>query len=189
MDKRDNDIWDAFRQGDREAFELLLLRYYRAMFDYGLRFQPDPDQLRDDLHDLMISLWERRTFLQPTEHLKLYLFKALRHQIFRGKQRLASSESLNAELADTLEVNDWNASEEDEQIRTLQIQKVMRRLTRRQQEILHLRFFEDLTHAEIAELLNISRPAVANLLYTALKAFRSLWKGEFFPLLLFLMTQ
>lgn len=193
MDKRDKDIWEAFRKGDKAAFEQLLLRYYRPMFDYGMRFQNDPEQLRDDLHDLMISLWERREYLHSTDHLKFYLFKALRHQIFRGKQKqelFVDSPGFEEEVNLIQDTAPLLGFEEEEagRIRTLNIQKVLQCLSKRQQEILHLKFFEELSNEQIAELLHISRPAVANLLYTALRAFKALWKTEYYPFLLFLFS-
>ncbi|MGV3604566.1 MAG: RNA polymerase sigma factor [Dyadobacter fermentans] len=182
MNPNDTDIWKAFRNGDKAAFEQLLVRYYRAMFDYGLRFQPDEEQLRDDLHDLMITLWERRGHLNETSNLKFYLFKALRNQILNGKrsQRLfvdhegvaeAELHSPESPLPDFAEV-------EATQRQTTQIQQVIAKLSRRQQEILHLKFFEELSNEQIAELLQISRAATANLLYTALRSFKDIWRRK-----------
>ncbi len=190
MADQDKYIWEAFRRGDKTAFEQLLLRYYRPMFDYGIRFQSDPEQLRDDLHDLMVSLWDRREHLHSTDHLKFYLFKALRHQIFRGKQRqelLVDCDHLEEEAIPARD-EPWLGFEEEEACKrqSHQIQHVLLRLSKRQQEVLHLKFFEELSNEQIADILRISRPATANLLYAALKAFRVLWKAEYY--LLFLLA-
>ncbi len=182
MIEQDSEIWKAFREGDKTAFERLLYRYYRPLFDYGLKFQKDPDILRDDLHDLMLSLWERRAFLNDTGNLKLYLFAALRHQIFRGKQSAglltAMSEELDAASAEqAIEAEMIQA--ESARTQSVQISHVMQKLSGRQQEVLHLKFFEGLSNEQIAGLLGISRPGVANLLYSALRAFKHCWKTEF----------
>jgi DNA-directed RNA polymerase specialized sigma subunit len=55
----------------------------------------------------------------------------------------------------------------------------MLKLTKRQQEILHLRFFENLSNAQIADVLNISEPSVYNLLSISLKLFRNYWNVYF----------
>ncbi len=184
---QDTNIWEAFRKGDKAAFEQLLLGYYRPMFDYGIRFQSDPERLRDDLHDLLVSLWERREYLHNTENLKLYLFKALRHQIFRGKHKqpyLTDWEGLEEEAAEEPRLG--FVEEEAFKRQSHQIQHTLLRLSRRQQEVLHLKFFEELSNEQIAHLLGISRAATANLLYTALRAFKALWKAEYYLLLAFL---
>lgn len=188
MADQDIKIWNAFLGGDKAAFEQLLLRYYRSLFDYGMRFQSNPDQLRDDIHDLLVNLWERREFLKQTDFVKLYLFKALRHQIFNGKRKkeiFVTIDNLNEENTNNHE--DFLLGFEKEEINKTQnnqINRTLHKLTKRQQEILYLKFFEDLSNDQIAELMKISKPATANLLYTSLLAFKAYWKAEFSSLFL-----
>ena len=42
-------------------------------------------------------------------------------------------------------------------------------LTKRQQEIIYLRFFENLDNESIAQVMSISKQSVANLLYRAIQ--------------------
>lgn len=178
-------LWKDFRNGDEKAFETLLHLFYTPLYEYGFRFQKDESRLQDALHDLMISLWERREHLNDTQNLRLYLFKSFRHQIFREKQQKAP---LSIETEDTflpIESSFFSESAEGEIIRnevdfekSAKIQHVLGKLTSRQQEILHLKFYENLSNEEIAELLQIGRPAVANLLYQASKLFRVHWNSE-----------
>lgn len=192
MSEQEKELWKAFQNGSRDAFEEILRIFYRPMFDYGFRFQKDHDQLSDDIHDLFLSLWDRRAFLTPTANLKLYLFSALRNQIWRAKKRL----SLTQELPDEDDESPFEETEHAEtriihseatDQRLSRIDFVMQKLTKRQQEILHLRFFENLSNAQIAEVLNISEPSVYNLLSISLKLFRSYWNTCFNVLLLLLL--
>lgn len=178
-------LWRDFRNGDEKAFATLLHLFYTPLYEYGRRFQKDESRLQDALHDLMISLWERREHLNDTQNLRLYLFKSLRHQIFREKQQKAP---IPIEIEDDflpMESSFFTESVEGEIIRNeidfeknSKIQNVLYKLTARQQEILHLKFYENLSNEEISELLQISRPAVANLLYQASKLFRTHWYSE-----------
>ncbi|GAB3262888.1 sigma-70 family RNA polymerase sigma factor [Larkinella harenae] len=173
-------LWQAFREGDRCAFEALLRVYYQPLFEYGTQFLKDRDQLKDCLHDLLVNLWERRAFLNETQNLKLYLFKAFRHQIFKTKQKaglladLPNGDELENEADDYAE----NLIIQDETSREnqLRVQHLIGQLTHRQREILHLRFYENLSNEQVADLLGISRPAAANLLYRTLKQFRESWQ-------------
>lgn len=183
MAEQDKEIWEKFIKGDKAAFEQLLLRYYRPLYEYGIRFQSDPDQLQDDLHDLMVNLWERRSYLKSTDFVKLYLFKALRHQIIKEKRK--KEIFINADQINDDEIHNSDESivqfekEETDKTRKNLINHTLGKLTKRQHEILYLKFFEDLSNEEIADLMQISRPATANLLYTSLRAFKSYWKAEF----------
>ena len=192
MSEQEKELWKAFQNGSKDAFEEILRIFYRPMFDYGFRFQKDHDQLSDDIHDLFLSLWDRRAFLTPTANLKLYLFSALRNQIWRAKKRL----SLTQELPDEGDESPFEETEHAEtriirseatDQRLSRIDFVMQKLTKRQQEILHLRFFENLSNAQIAQVLNISEPSVYNLLSISLKLFRSYWNTCFNVLLLLLL--
>lgn len=181
-------LWENFREGDRQAFERLLQIFYGPLYEYGYHFQPDPAQLQDALHNLMVDLWERRMHLNATANLKLYLFKSLRHQIFREKH--AASIWVSADTSDEEHPNELHTESEniekqmirkeyDQEI-TNKIKATLTHLSNRQQEILHLKFYEGLSNEEISTLLGISRPAVANLLYQALKIFRQHWQTDIF---------
>lgn len=183
MSEQDRILWQTFREGDRQAFETLLHVYYRPLFHYGTRLLKDPDLVNDCVQDLFVDLWERRIFLSDARNLKQYLFSALRNLILKEKKRNPNWEELPEESEET-ETDTFTENriihEETQQEKQAQVQKTLVHLTKRQQEILHLKFFEELTNEQIAELLDISRPAVANLLFQAIRAFRVHWK----PLLL-----
>jgi len=191
MTDQETQLWNAFRNGKKEAFEELLNTYYDAMFNYGTKFCKNHDELSDNLHDLMLHLWERRTFLNETENLKMYLFKALRNHIFKKNEKSHFFTSLD-ETQSYNQYYDNNVGEsnilqnEIVEESSSRIKYVMQKLTKRQQEVLHLRFYENLSNEEIASLLNISRPAAANLLSESIKKFRSHWQIEFTLILFFI---
>jgi RNA polymerase sigma factor (sigma-70 family) len=192
MSEQEIELWKAFQNGRKDAFEEILRIFYRPLFDYGFRFQKDRDQLSDDIHDLFVSLWDRRAFLTPTANLKLYLFSALRNQIWRAKKRLALMQELPEEEDDSpfeetdhAETRIISGEVMDQQLS--RIDYVMLKLTKRQQEILHLRFFENLSNSQIAEIFDISEPSVYNLLSLSLKLFRSYWKACFNAVLFLLL--
>ena len=62
---------------------------------------------------------------------------------------------------------------------SLKIKHVLNNLPPRQQEIIYLRFFENLTLNQISETMNISKQSVNNLLQKAYKSFRSEWLVSF----------
>lgn len=177
--EEDSVLWQKFREGDPIAFESLLRNYYRPLFDYGRRFVGDRDMLKDIVHDLFLHLWERRAFLGKTDHIKPYLLTSLRNRILKNSSRaeifLAMEhtpedfhETANSIESDLI-LTEFAAEKES------RIQHIIQSLTPRQQEIIHLKFYQDLPNERIAEILNISRPATANLLYETLKMFRQKW--------------
>lgn len=181
MTEQHHSLWQAFQQGDRQAFEALLNAYYRPLFDYGSKFIKDRQRLKDCVHDLFVHLWERRAFLGDVVNVRLYLYTALRHVIFKEKRQWANWADFPEEWEALDETSDSYAEEriiadETEHENQQNFQRTIQQLTKRQQEILHLKFYANLTNDQIAEVLAISRPAVANLLYQSIKSLRHHWQ-------------
>lgn len=172
-------LWQKFRNGDRTVFEWIIREHYRTLFDYGKKFISDHDALTDCIHDLFTSLWERHQFLGNTDQIKPYLLKSLRNRIIKEKQR--SNNFIFIDDGDELFLNEEDieskiiTSEYTEE-KKKQIGYVLHTLTPRQQEIIYLKFYENLTNDQIATVLAISRPAVANLLHATLRLFREKWE-------------
>ena len=190
--QQDSILWQRFKEGDKVAFESLIRTYYQPLFEYGRKFTSDRDALKDHVHDLFTNLWERREVLGSTDCIKPYLLKSLRNRIYKEKQR--------SDIFAEVDEHDKTpfGFDEDEETRIistessdekkLQIKHVLSTLTRRQQEIIHLKFYQNLSNDQIAELLVISRPAVANLLYQTLKLFREKWQVLLYSLLSILLS-
>jgi RNA polymerase sigma factor (sigma-70 family) len=173
-------LWDKFRGGDHSAFLTLTRLYYLPLYEYGRKFESDKDLLKDHVHDLFTNLWERRLNLSATDQIKPYLLKSLKHRIFKQKQQNNMFNTVDIELAMQEQAED-NAQtkmifEECMEIKKQQVQHVLSTLTKRQQEIIHLKYYQNLSNDQIAEALSISSPAAANLLYRSLKVFREQWK-------------
>lgn len=174
----DVNLWDAFRQGDELAFGQIARRYYKSLFSYGTKFSKDWEFVKDCLQDLFMELWYKRETLGDTEFVKFYLLKSLRRKIYKESlkhQWLTTEEELNFDANDLGEVSIEQQIIEGE-THTLQIQQLTHHLTslsKRQQEIIYLKFYENLDNESIAQVMSITRPAVANLLYRTLQELKS----------------
>jgi RNA polymerase sigma factor (sigma-70 family) len=189
--EQDTILWQQFREGDRQAFEELLRTYYRPLFDYGTKFLNDRELLKDCVHDLFVNLWDRRAFLGPVFNLRVYLFTTLRNRIFQQYKQNKVFVDLPAEWEANQSVTgnyieNRIIEDETDAATHAQLHRIISRLSQRQQEVIHLKFFENLTNEQIALVLNISRPAATNLLSLALKSFREQW-GLLFLLLYFFL--
>lgn len=178
--------WKRFRNGDVDAFEAIIRGEFRALFEYGTRFVHDRDTLNDCIHDLFASLWDRRRHLTDTDQIRPYLLKSLRNRLLKELQRTQPLTGFDythdyPQMEENAEARMISVEAADE--RRKQVGSVLHSLTPRQREIIHLKFFENLSHEQIADVLDISRPAVANLLSQALKLFRARWQ-TILPLLI-----
>ncbi|SEW25883.1 RNA polymerase sigma factor, sigma-70 family [Chitinophaga sp. YR573] len=163
--------WNAFKQGDWDAFTALYGEFYELLNNYGRKFTRDADLIQDVVHDLFVRLWTTRTRLGNPVSVKNYLYKALRSTLFRKIQSLSKFVELDGEAGDNgFEVNfipDASFRQEEQELRK-QVIALVNTLPARQQEIIFLRFYEGMSYEEIAVIMDINMSSTYKLLYKAL---------------------
>ena len=186
-------LWQQFQAGNATAFGQVADRYYRLMYNYGAQFSTDPEFTRDCIQEMMLELWERRLRLSEVRSVKAYLLKSLRHRIGRESirlQRLNTVEELAFLGSEAVErsIESVIIENEQEQVQIQQLQQLLAELTLRQQEIIYLRFYQQLEYDDIAEVMGLSRQSVANLLHRTLRTLRERWPVSFLLLIQLLYT-
>ncbi|HWB91393.1 MAG TPA: sigma-70 family RNA polymerase sigma factor [Puia sp.] len=184
-------LWNRFRNGDADAFSGLMRAHYQDLYSYGTRFTGDEGLVKDCIQDLFLTLWVNRLSISETSFVKYYLLKSLRHNLTRAISR---SRHFNHPGEGHFEhlFNGAQPLENDlireEHLAELarKMRKVLAGLTRRQQEVIYLRFYMDADVEEIAEIMSLNRQSVYNLLHDALRKLRrvSPKKAFWFPHLL-----
>lgn len=174
-----SDLWKKFKSGDSASLGQLAQIHYRALYNYGTKFSSDPDLIRDCLQEMYLELWERRAFLSETAFVKSYLFKALRHKIIKENVRLkrvthvAEAEFNNEEA--TVPIESIIIEGEELNHQKSKIKHIISSLSKRQQEIVYLRFYQNLEYDDIAHIMGLGRQSIANLIYRALKEIKECW--------------
>ncbi|GAB2787943.1 sigma-70 family RNA polymerase sigma factor [Rhabdobacter roseus] len=173
-------LWQAFKQGDRDAFATLLNHYYPILLNYGVRFQSDREFVKDCLQDLFIELWNRRENLDDVRLVKLYLLKSLRRKLLRESQRLRwfreakeVTDDYSFEVQFAIESYLIHNEIQHEDLKKLRSQ--LDKLSKRQREAIYLRFFQELEYDNIADIMSINYHSAVNLVYEALKLLRKNW--------------
>lgn len=185
-------LWLKFKSGDAAAFAELSQTHYRALYNYAKKFSDDPEFIRDCIQELYLELWERRTFLTETAFVKPYLLKALRHKLLKEKVRFQRFKEHKALSFDTDEADLSIESRiiEDEHLKhqIKRLNQIVSHLSKRQKEIIYLRFYQNLEHEDIAHVMNLGRQSVANLLYRTIKEIKEVWvPADFFWTLLLIV--
>ena len=173
------DLWHSFKAGDAEALGTLSQMHYRALYNYAHKFAHDSDLIRDTIQELFLDLWERRSFLSETAFVKSYLLKALRHKLIKESARHKryhefSAPFLDAEPSDS-PIEDSIIHDELTQLQNKHLKRVISSLSKRQQEIIYLRFYQNLDNEQIAQVMNLGKQSVANLLSRTLKDIKNIW--------------
>lgn len=164
-------VWKNFKQGDQSAFSDLYHHFYAPLYFYALKSIGCPSQAEECVQDLFVTLWNRRERLGDVQQVKPYLFKALRSIIRRLPSPTTDLLSIANErdYVMTFSPEDFLIQREDDAYRQDTLATVLNRLPTRQREVVYLKYYEDLSYQQIAEVLNINYQSVVNLIYQAFK--------------------
>lgn len=168
------ELWDAFRQGDEEALSELFLRYYTKLYRYGMKLLSEEEAVKDGIQRLFLKLWKKRNRISDAESVTFYLLKSLRRILFRQKKQQRSRRQRDqAYMEDfypislTVEEKIVIAEQKVEQQKLLE--EAFHVLTNRQKEVLFLRLQNGLRNKEIAYVMDLSHQRVRSLFYEATK--------------------
>ncbi|MFC5410490.1 RNA polymerase sigma factor [Larkinella bovis] len=183
-------LWELFREGDKDALGNLARIYYRVLYNYAKKFSRDPEFIKDCIQELFLKLWDKRENISKTVSVRAYLFKAIRNTILDEVARLQRFQQAIEPSFDTNPMEPgidevWIENEMADYRITL-LTEVIAQLSKRQQEIIYLRFYEGLTTQETAEIMGLGYQSVSNLLYRTLKELKEAWVSTGF--LLFLLS-
>ncbi len=175
--EKDLKIWNAFRQGSREALDYIFKQHTSNLFAYGTRFTKDQELVLDCIQDLFVELWNRRQSLSETNAIKFYLLKSLRRRIARtihGAKRLEAitDDAQYLEEKMNFSVEDFLVLQEADQSRKASLKRAMEGLTKRQRESIYLKFFQGLNNEAIASVMGLTEASVSTLVSQTIKALR-----------------
>ena len=173
-------LWQSFREGDSYAFEQLVKQYYPLLLNYGNRLSKDREFVKDCLHDLFVELWNRKEKLDTIENLKPYLLLSFRRKLLGETKKIKWFREANEVTDDyALEVQftieSYLISKEVQHESLKRLKSNIEKLTKRQREVIYLRFYQELDYDEIAGIMEINYHSVVNLIYEALRMLRKNW--------------
>lgn len=168
-------------EGDRGSFLLLYHTYYQALFCYGFSLSVDRELTKDCIQELFVEIWSTRSSLnKDVTNVRSYLFTWLRRKMSRERSLLAKesvfieaterSELIQASYEELL-IAFQQSDEKKEQLRL-----ALANLTRKQLDIIKLKFFENLSYRAIAAKKSITPRTVYNTIYESMRLLRESMK-------------
>jgi RNA polymerase sigma-70 factor (ECF subfamily) len=172
-------LWQAFRLGDEVAFTTLYQQHVRVLYSYGKKLLADDAAVEDLIQDLFIDLWQNKERLSDIDSPRFYLFRSLRRRIYKAlpaNDKMAHNwETMPDDLMPiTLPEEFYIIEEEDSKKQKNDLTLWLKALPVRQYEVLMLRYYEDFSYHEIAEILSINEQSVRNLVQRAVMKLRHL---------------
>jgi len=150
----------AFQRGSREAFNELFARYRQPVYGYFRRRLASRERAEDLTQDTFLAVIRASARYQPLALVRTYLYGIA--------IKLLAAERRKPERADAPPEPVSNPRTDE----ALWVREALGRLEQTEREILMLREYEQLSYAEIAELLHIPLNTVRTRLFRSRMALK-----------------
>ncbi|MES2650467.1 MAG: sigma-70 family RNA polymerase sigma factor [Bacteroidota bacterium] len=170
-------LWERIRIGDKDAFFDLYKSLYYSLVNFGIRFCANADLSSEAADQVFITIWEKHTTLNRVDNVEAYLRTFLKRKLFRmlERSRKINNALLHADSEGELMEMSYEEFivkiQSDELVRH-QLKNALEKLTFRQKQLIHLKFFDGLSYEQIAERNNQTIKTAYNTIYDALKILR-----------------
>jgi RNA polymerase sigma-70 factor (ECF subfamily) len=173
----DADIWERFKEGSEPDFTSLYQKYAPVLFKYGCKLSEDRDLVKDCLQLVFFNIWKNKSQLPTPPSVLHYLLRAIRNEIFKktkAQNRFATySEDISLEVTKSVEA-EWIDLQAEES-RKEKINSLLQKLPARQREVIFLKYYQNLSYAEMAAIMGIEQDSVYKLTYKALEKLQQLF--------------
>lgn len=186
----DLQLWHDFQRGDEAAFAKIYSINADGMYGYGMKLVKDNELVKDCIQDLFIELWDTKYRLSSVHTIKAYLFKCLRRKLIAGasKQRHRFVSAIKLEMvrettpSAEIKLVEKQRFEHERKI----LSKTLKKLNSKQREIIHLKYFGNLSYDEISEIMDLDKKGAYNLMAHTIKHLRQQLGDVLFTILIFI---
>lgn len=175
----ERDTWNRMAAGEEEAFRTIFHQYTPALYAAILKIVKQEETAREMVQEVFLKVWQHREAIADMEKPDGWLFRVasnlslsfLRRQSveFKWLNNLRQQENTSDDLLDSISFR------EAQQV----LQQAIHALPEKRRLIFRLSREEKLSHAEIAEKLNMSQNTVKNQIVIARQFVEDYFKTRF----------
>jgi RNA polymerase sigma-70 factor (ECF subfamily) len=157
------------RDGDRAAFEQLVVRYQKPVFNAALRLLRDPEDARDVAQTTFLKVFEHLGDYNPSFKFYSWIYRIAINESLHALGLRKPCEGFNGEEADA-------APGPERQLEGQQtgraIEEALMRITPELRTVIVLRHFMHLSYQDMGEILFLPEKTVKSRLYSARQLLR-----------------
>ena len=160
----DHELVELYEQGVDRAFDVLLERNQEALFAYIMRLTQDVDQANDVFQETFMKaiVCIRSHQYKTTGKFSAWLMRIAHNLVIDSVRNNRNMPQYDGDMQNNVLYNNVRLAQEcceEDMLRQADLttlEKLIGMLPPVQQEIVHLRFYEDLSFKEIAQITNVS---------------------------------
>jgi RNA polymerase sigma-70 factor (ECF subfamily) len=167
---------EQVKKGDTEAFRLLIEAHQYRVVGTIAKMLGDEMDAEDLAQQVFIRVWRSAPRYEPTAKFTTWLFKITRNLVFNElrRRRRHGAQSLDTDPDDEhlpIQAADQSSKAPDTAMLDAEMQEAIQaaidQLPEMQRMAIILRRYDEFSYEEIAEILNLSVPAVKSVLFRA----------------------
>ncbi len=141
-----------------------------------MNFTSDREFIKDSIQELLIHIWEKRQKIE-IQFVSIYFLRSLRNQLLQ-EFRKTSNTRIFLDIDDVSHISDYrNIETEIEQNEVysenqFKVRNAINELPPRQKEAIFFKYFEGMENEQIADIMQVNRQSVANLLFKAISTLK-----------------
>lgn len=168
----DRDLIAKARRGDVEAFNLLVSRWEKRVFNYLLRLLGHREDALDVSQDVFLKAYQNLPKLDDAARFAGWLFRIAHNEAFSLLRRKRPETELPADPSILLRTPDTGNRLLPLEL-SLAVEGALKRLNDDQRETVLLKVYQGFKFDEIAEILDCPVSTVKSRLYTALELLKT----------------
>ena len=158
---------------DERAYEELFRAYYRALVRFSFDYVKVWEDAEDVVQRVLVALWEGRAAFATGNALRNFFYNGVRNASLNClKHRAAEANALSSLEAESADDDDLDEKVMREELYRL-LYEAIDELPERCREIVVLHYYQQLSIAEIARMLNVSASTVSTQLSRGKKKLRA----------------
>jgi RNA polymerase sigma-70 factor (ECF subfamily) len=167
-----------FKDGDTEAFEHLFSRYTRAIMNYAYRFVRNRETAEELAQEIFLRVYEGAAGYQPKAKFTTWLYRIATNvclnEIRKPRFRVAHQSLATARLDDrdthALEARSESDMSLAQEAISHALRQALNQIPDKQRIAFILNKYQELSYAEVAEIMGTSEKAVKSLIHRAKEA-------------------
>ena len=161
--------------GDRAAFEELVVRYQRPVYNAALRLLRDPEEAKDVAQTTFLNVFEHLVDYDPSYKFYSWIYRIAVNESLNTLGRRKPLEEISGEEIDSAPGPDRHA--ESEQTRGA-IEGALMQINPELRSVVVLRHLMHLSYEDMAETLALPEKTVKSRLYSARQLLRNILVQE-----------
>lgn len=166
---------EATRRGDSAAFNRLVLKWERPIYNLVLRMLGNREDAAETTQEIFLAVFRNIASFKRRARFSTWLYRiAVNHCLTRLRRRPPLMQTLDGEEGRLSPLRDrlGSLNDQDEAVLRNERRRIVRRslsdLSPEQRAVVELKFFQEETFLSISEILDVPESTIKSRLYTAL---------------------